>query len=174
MQSRIVSRVGGYASILAAVLLVLGMALTFLQGTFQAPSVAATWLGFGSYALMQLALFSMYSSHAGQVGILGLVGFLLAFVGVSGFIGFTVAGEQTALPIQVIGPLTAIGFVVGFLLTGIASWRSATFPKAAILSLVVGVIAFVTGIRMENMLTLIGALLLGVGLAWIGARLVAE
>ena len=128
------------------------------------------------------------------MGRLGLVGFLAAFAGtmliaVSGNFGFlapVLAAEspQTIDAINRYPPEVALnvvafgGFVVGFVLFGMAMAKTASFPRPSGLLVGVGAPTQVVGFALSQLVTpalwavaVLGSLALGAGLAWPGFRM---
>ena len=156
--------------------------------------VAAHVLFSLSSLLVLLGLPGLYGTESGRMGWLGLVGFLLAFMGtmlvaVSGNFGFlapVLAAESPAtidainlyLPVVVLNGVAFGGFVVGFVLFGIAMAKTAAFPRTSGLLVAVGapsqVLAFAlaqTVLPAMWAVAILGSLALGAGLAWPGYQL---
>ena len=107
--------------------------------------VAAHVLFTLSYLLVLLGLPGLYGAYSVRMGRLGLVGFLLAFMGtmlvaVSGNFGFlapVLAAESPATidainlypPEVALDAVAFVGFVVGFILFGMAMVKTATLPR---------------------------------------------
>jgi hypothetical protein len=155
--------------------------------------VAAHGLFTLSYLLVLLGLPGLYGANAVRMGRLGLVGFLAAFLGtmliaVSGNFGFLapVLAAQSPATIDAINryppevALNAVafaGFVVGFVIFGVAMARTATFPRPSGVLIAVGAPAQVVGFAAAQVvspvlwiLAVLGSVALGAGLAWPGYR----
>jgi hypothetical protein len=123
--------------------------------------VAAHVLFTLSYLLVLLGLPGLYGAHSVRMGRLGLVGFVLAFTGtmliaVSGNFGFlapvlaaqspaTIDAINRYLPEVALNAVAFGGFVVGFILFGVAMAKTASFPRPAGLLVAVGAPAQVLG-----------------------------
>jgi hypothetical protein len=159
--------------------------------------VAAHVLFTLSSLLVLLGLPGLYGTESARMGRLGLAGFLVAFTGttlvtVSGNFGFlapVLAAESPATidAINVYPPVVALdavafgGFVVGFVLFGLAMARTATLPRFSGLLVAVGAPIQVFGFALGQTvspalwsLAILGSVALGVGLAWPGYQLWQE
>jgi hypothetical protein len=159
--------------------------------------VAAHVLFTLSSLLVLLGLPGLYGTESARMGRLGLAGFLVAFTGttlvtVSGNFGFlapVLAAESPATidAINVYPPVVALdavafgGFVVGFVLFGMAMARTATLPRFSGLLVAVGAPIQVFGFALGQTvspalwsLAILGSVALGVGLAWPGYQLWQE
>jgi hypothetical protein len=131
------------------------------------------------------------------MGRLGLVGFLVAFTGtalvaVSGNFGFlapvlaakspqTIDAINAYLPVVAFNVVAFGGFVVGFVLFGMAMVKTATLPRASGMLVAVGAPAQVVGFALAQtvspalwIVAVLGSVALGVGLAWPGYQLWQE
>ena len=156
--------------------------------------VAAHVLFTLSYLLVLLGLPGLYGAESVRMGRLGLVGFLLAFMGtmlvaVSGSFGFiapVLAAESPATinAINLYPPEVALdavafgGFVVGFVLFGMAMAKTATLPRFSGFLVAVGtpiqVFGFALGQTVSAALwifAILGSVALGAGLAWPGYQM---
>jgi hypothetical protein len=156
--------------------------------------VAAHVLFTLSYLLVLLGLPGLYGAASVRMGRLGLVGFLAAFTGtmliaVSGNFGFLapVLATQSPATIDAINrypPEVALnvvafgGFVVGFLLFGVAMAKTASLPRPSGLLVAVGAPSQVVGFALAQLVSpglwavaVLGSLALGAGLAWPGFRM---
>jgi hypothetical protein len=159
--------------------------------------VAAHVLFTLSSLLVLLGLPGLYGTESARMGRLGLAGFLVAFTGttlvtVSGNFGFlapVLAAESPATidAINVYPPVVALdavafgGFVVGFVLFGMAMARTATLPRFSGLLVAVGapiqVFGFALGQTVSPALwsfAVLGSVALGAGLGWPGYRMWQE
>ena len=98
-----------------------------------------------SYLLVLLVLPGLYGAASVRMGRLGLIGFLLAFLGtmliaVSGNFGFlapvlaaespqTIDAINRYLPEVALNGVAFVGFVVGYVILGVAMARTATVPR---------------------------------------------
>jgi len=153
--------------------------------------VAAHALFTLSYLLVLLGLPGLYGAESVRMGRLGSAGFLVAFMGttfvaVSGNFGFIVpvlAAESPATidainsypPEVALDAVAFVGFVVGFILFGMAMAKTATLPRSSGLLVAVGapiqVVGFALGQTVSPALwslAILGSVALGAGLAWPG------
>jgi hypothetical protein len=100
--------------------------------------VAAHVLFTLSSLLVLLGLPGLYGTESARMGRLGSVGFLLAFMGttlvaVSGNFGFIapVLAAESPASIDAINAVAFGGFVVGFVLFGLAMVKRATLPRSS-------------------------------------------
>jgi hypothetical protein len=144
-----------------------------------------------SWLLVLLGLPGLYVAQRGGMGRLGLVGFLTAFLGtyllaVSGNFGFlapVLAKDAPAVidaisqypPVVYLNALAAIGFMVGYILFGIAMIRTRGLPRLSGILVAVGAPAHLIGFGLAQLVTpvlwpiaIAGAVSLGAGLAWPG------
>jgi hypothetical protein len=156
--------------------------------------VAAHVLFTLSSLLVLLGLPGLYGAQSVRMGRLGLAGFLVAFVGtaliaVSGNFGFlapVLAAESPAtidaiivyLPVVALNAAAFVGFVVGFILFGVAMAKTATFPRWCGLLVAVGAPSHVVGFALAQFVSpalwavaILGSVALGAGLAWPGYHL---
>jgi hypothetical protein len=156
--------------------------------------VAAHALFTLSYLLILLGLPGLYGAESARMGRLGLAGFLLAFMGTTlvavsgnfGFIAPVLAAESPAtidainryLPEVALDAVAFLGFVVGFVLFGMAMAKTATLPRFSGLLVAVGAPVQVFGFALSQTvapalwsLAILGSVALGAGLAWPGYQL---
>jgi len=159
--------------------------------------VAAHVLFTLSSLLVLLGLPGLYGAESVRMGRLGLAGFLAAFTGtalvaVSGNFGFlapvlaakspqTIDAINAYLPVVAFNVVAFVGFVVGFVLFGMAMAKTATLPRASGTLVAVGAPAQVVGFALAQTVspalwtvTILGSVALGVGLAWPGYQLWQE
>jgi hypothetical protein len=167
-------------------------AATILQAEVRL--VAAHVLFTLSSLLVLLGLPGLYGTESARMGRLGLVGFLLAFIGTTlvavsgnfGFIAPVLAAESPAtidainvyLPEVALNGVAFGGFVVGFILFGMAMAKTATFPRSSGLLVAVGAPSQVFGFALAQTVApawwtvaVLGSLVLGAGLGWPGYQL---
>jgi hypothetical protein len=156
--------------------------------------VAAHGLFSLSYLLVLLGLPGLYGAASVRMGRLGLVGFLAAFTGtlliaVSGNFGFLapVLAAESPPTIDAINryppevALNAVafgGFVVGFVMFGVAMAKTASFPRPSGLLVAVGAPCQLVGFALAQFVSpalwavaVLGSVALGAGLAWPGYRM---
>jgi hypothetical protein len=128
--------------------------------------------------LLQLGLVGLYVSRANAVGVLGVIGFLIAFIGsrlvVSpSFVDPLVEPSILLLgggPEEFFGPLVIFGllsFVLGWVLVGVAMFRSRAYPRSAVTLLIAGVLILLLPLPLSGVI-------FAVALAWIGYVLFTE
>jgi hypothetical protein len=156
--------------------------------------VAAHVLFTLSSLLVLLGLPGLYGAESVRMGRLGLAGFLLAFMGTTliavsgnfGFIAPVLAAESPAtidainvyLPVVALNGVAFGGFVVGFVMFGMAMAKAATFPRSSGLLVAVGAPSQVFGFALAQTVSpalwtiaILGSVALGAGLAWPGYQL---
>jgi hypothetical protein len=156
--------------------------------------VAAHVLFTLSSLLVLLGLPGLYGAASVRMGRLGLVGFLAAFTGtmliaVSGNFGFlapvlasespqTIDAINRYLPEVALNVVAFGGFVVGFVLFGMAMAKTASFPWPSGLLVAVGAPSQVVGFALSQSVSpalwavaVLGSVALGAGLAWPGYRM---
>jgi hypothetical protein len=156
--------------------------------------VAAHALFTLSSLLVLLGLSGLYGAASVRMGRLGLVGFLAAFTGtmliaVSGNFGFlapvlaaespqTIDAINRYLPEVALNGVAFGGFVVGFVLLGVAMVKTASFPRPSGLLVAVGAPVQLVGFALAQFVSpalwavaVLGSVALGVGLAWPGYRM---
>jgi MFS family permease len=193
-------RWSGLALIMGGVLMVVATVLHPSQETpaaileAEVRLVAAHALLTLSYLLVLLGLPALYGAASVRMGRLGLVGFLLAFLGtmliaVSGNFGFLapVLAAQSPATIDAInryppeGALNAVafgGFVVGFVIFGMAMAKTAGFPRPSGVLVAIGAPCQVVGFALAQLVSpglwaiaVLGSVAVGAGLAWPGYRM---
>jgi hypothetical protein len=185
MRMESAARLGGLAALLAGVLLVISELFGLLP--FELPGGALAvygWLGIGGLlglflaVLLQLGLVGLYVSRANVVGVLGVVGFFIAFVG-SRLVVFPSFADPLVEPSilllgggpeEFLGPLLLLGllaFVLGWVLVGVAMYRSRAYPRLAVALLVAGVLILLVPLPLSGVV-------FAAALAWIGYVLFTE
>jgi hypothetical protein len=156
--------------------------------------VAAHALFTLSSLLLLLGLPGLYGAASVRMGRLGLVGFLAAFTGtmltaVSGNFGFlapvlatespqTIDAINHYLPEVALNGVAFGGFVVGFVMFGMAMTKTASFPRPSGLLVAVGAPTQVVGFALSQLVlpalwavAVFGSMALGAGLAWPGYQM---
>lgn len=189
-------RRGGYAALAGGALLLvadLGSLGQELFGSssekFSETAVTTSWtLVSGAFlaggVLIMIGLVSLYARQAEEAGVLGLVGFLWAFVGMALVVGafwafvFVVPSaaieapaflnaESTAGPLDLGFAITFMGFPVGWLIFGIATFRARVFPRLAAGLLAVGALVTFAPLPATTVL-------LDIAVIWLGYSLLSE
>lgn len=131
--------------------------------------------------LIFLGLVGLYARQVAEMGVLGLIAFLVAFIGMTLFVGilwnftFAVPSLAEAAPeLLDAGPsgmlaagfiLTFVLFTLGWLLFGLASLLAGVLPRGAAVLLMIGaVLSFVLGFLELPF----GDVVFDVALAWMG------
>jgi MFS family permease len=156
--------------------------------------VAAHWLFTFFCGFLLLGLPSLYAAQSERAGRLGLVSFLMVFFGTLffavsnnyGFIAPVLAAQAPAMldainaypPVIAVNALLAVGFFLGFIFFGIATLRARVLPRQAGILMIIGsplnMVGAVLGLMVSEALwivAILGALALGLGLAWAGYSL---
>src|SRR5918997_4309900 len=174
-------RLGGLAALLAGVLLFVSELVRlyidfFDPGAYQSIFAIDPWLGVLLGVLLQLGLVGLYLPRANVVGVLGVIGFFIAFIGAwlttgSSFVDvFTKPGLlPSGEPEEFFGPLVifALTFVLGWVLVGVAMFRSRAYPRSAVTLLIAGVLILLLPLPLSGVV-------FAVTLAWIGFILFTE
>jgi len=177
MKTQTLIRWGGLITIAAAVLLVVG-GLASLNGR----TVVGQWFSIAGFVVLVFATMALYAAQAERSGVLGLVGFILIILGATliPIFQFAVLARVAevdpdrkvvqffnATPLGLIGP---IGFVLGLIAFGIATFRTRVFPRWAGLLLSVGAVLGLVGGESGIMaiIGVVGVLAISLGLAWMG------
>jgi hypothetical protein len=173
------TRLGGLAALLAGVLLGISELLDLLP--FELPGGALAiygWLGIGGFiglllaVLLQLGLVGLYAPQMKAAGVLGVGGFFLAFIGLRLVIFPSFADSLVEPSILLLGrgpeefldPLVVFGlltFVLGWVLVGVAMFRSRAYPRSAVTLLIAGVLILLLPLPLSGVI-------FAVALAWIG------
>ncbi len=171
-------RWGGLAALLAGVLLVVSELLRlyidlvdpdFYRSVFVFDGV----LGLLLAVLVQLGLVGLYARQAGSAGTLGLVGFVLAFIGVQLSMGSSFVDafakpvvwpwedpeyfERTVAALAIFAP----GFVLGWVLLGVATLRARVYPQASAMLLIAGTLILLLPLPL-------GGVIFAAAVAWMG------
>ena len=156
--------------------------------------VAAHALFTLSYLLVLLGLSGLYGAASVRMGRLGLVGFLLGFLGtmliaVSGNFGFlapvlaaqspqTIDAINRYLPEVALNAVAFGGFMVGFVVFGVALAKTASLPRRSGVLVAVGAPCQLLGFALAQTVSpawwavaVLGSVALGTGLAWPGYRM---
>ena len=150
-----------------------------------------------SYVLILLGLPAFYVAESQRMGPLGSIGVLVAFAGTAllaissmfGFLAPVLAAEAPATldaiaaypPVVVFNGIAAVGFMLGFVLLGIAVAKSGAFPRWSGILIAVGAPVHLAGFGIAQLgspelwfLAILGSMFLGSGLAWCGYRMWAD
>jgi hypothetical protein len=193
-------RLSGFAWILAGLLIVLATLIHPSRETVQtilaqeSRLITGHWLLAFYCAFFLLGLPGVYASHARRFGRIGLAGFLLLFFGtvffaVSGDYGFNAPvlarlappmldAINAYPPVAVMDGLFVLCLLVGFILFGIAVRRSPDLSPWSGFLIAAGWPLFMLGGALSQAvleplwsLAILGTILMGLGLAWVGYAL---
>ena len=197
MSTKNLSRWSGIACILAGLLMVLATLVHPLQETpeiileQELRLVAANWLSIFGKGFLLLGLPGLYVAQSERAGRFGLLSFLMLFFGTLFYAGFNIsalsapvlAAQAPAMldainaypPIVTLTVLLTIGFFLGFIFFGIATLRARVVPRQAGILMAIGSpLQLVGGVLSQLVfealfiVVILGALVLGLGLAWAG------
>jgi hypothetical protein len=200
MSTKDLYRWSGIACILAGLLIVLTTLVHPSRETpeiilkQEVRLVTAHWLGTFGCGFLLLGLAGLYVAQSERAGRFGLVSFLWLFFGtlflgvsgLSGFIAPVLAAQAPAMldainsypSVVALNGLWIVGFFLGFILFGIAMLRARVLPRqAAILMAIGSPLQLVGGVLSQFVfeplfiVVILGALALGLGLAWAGYSL---
>jgi hypothetical protein len=145
--------------------------------------------------LMLLGLVGLYARQVEQTGWLGLVGFILAFLGtvvvnsiflMASTVLHLVAVQASALFDQAGAPptfgvlLVVLGYILGYILFGIATMRAGVLPRGSGLLLIIGSAMFMISealpltASISHLIVTIGDVIFGAGFVWMGFALWSE
>jgi hypothetical protein len=200
MSTKDLSRLSGIACILAGLLIVLTTLVHPSRETpeiilkQELRLVAAHWLGTFFCGFLLLGLPGLYAVQSERAGRFELVSFLWLFFGtlflgvsgISGFIAPMLAAQAPAMldainaypSVVALNWLWIVGFFLGSTLFGIATLRDRVLPrKSSILMTIGSPLQLVGGVLSQFVfeplfiVVILGALALGLGLAWAGYSL---
>jgi hypothetical protein len=200
MSTENLSRWSGIACILAGLLIVLTTVVHPSRETpeiilkQELRLVAAHWLGTFFCGFLLLGLPGLYAVQSERAGRFGLVSFLWLFFGtlflgvsgISGFIAPVLAAQAPAMldainaypSVVALNWLWIVGFFLGSTLFGIATLRARVLPRQAGVLIAIGSpLQLVGGVLSQFVfeplftVVILGALALGLGLAWAGYSL---
>lgn len=183
-------RYGGLAAILGAGLLLISdfLTLTVFSGDPAEFVTTGAYLADGGVrvlagVLLLLGLVGLYARQADASGVAGLVAFLIAFAGTAlifgtwwtnAFVAPVLAQENSRLietgPTGVLSVAFTLSFALaaaGWLLFGLVSLRAGVYPRAAVVTLIVG--AALTFVPLPG-----GGVVFYVAVAWLGLALFAR
>ena len=197
MSTKNLSRWSGIACILAGLLLTLATLIHPSRETpeiileQELRLVAGHWLFTFFCGFFLLGLPGLYAAQSESAGRFGLVSFLMLFFGTlffavsnnHGFIAPVLAAQAPAMldainaypPVIALNALLTVGFFLGFIFFGIATLRARVLPRQTGILMIMGsplnMVGAVLGLLVFEALwivAILGALVLGLGLAWAG------
>ena len=192
-------RWSGLISILAGVLYALG-AILHPAGEDIAAYASPNWVPahqvyWTAAMLMLFGLVGLYARQVEETGWLGLVGFVLAFIGtvlvdsiflMASTVIHSVALQAPALFDQAAAPPTfgvlvvVLGYILGYILFGIATMRAGVLPRWSGLLLIIGSAMFMISeavslsVSLSHLIVTIGDVIFGAGFIWMGFALWSE
>ena len=177
---------------IAALLHPAGEDLASVMNTNWVPAHFVYWV---SAILMQLGLVGLYACQAEKTGWLGLAGFVLAFIGTALVLSIfflataglpliaaeapTIFDQAMASPAFIVVMLV-LGYIMGYILFGVATMRAGVLPRWAGLMLIIGSSFFLISEAelvegtLSHVIVTIGDVVFGLGLAWMGYALWSE
>ena len=173
------ARWGGFAALLAGVLLVVSDLLRLYINNLAGPGVLDSiffidgWVGVLLAVVMQLGLVGLYAPQARAAGILGMIGLVLASIGIELTMGSSFVfpfDRPIVFPWETEEyweePLAAIlmlglSFVLGCVLLGVALLRTRAYPRAAAILFIVGALILLTPLALSDVIFAVAA-------AWLG------
>jgi hypothetical protein len=199
MSSTKLIRWSGLIGILAGALYALG-ALLHPAGEDLAAYTSPKWVPahqvyWVAALLMLSSLVGLYARQVEQAGWLGLVGFVLAFMGtvvvnsiflMASTVMHLVAVQAPALFDQATSPgtfgvlMVVLGYILGYILFGIATMRAGVLPRGSGLLLIIGSVMFFISeavslnVSLSHLIVTIGDVIFGAGFVWMGFALWSE
>ena len=200
MSNKNLSRWSGIACILAGLLLALANLVHPASETpeiilaQELRLVTAHWLFTFSCGFLLLGLPGLYVAQSERAGRFGLVSFLMVFFGTlffavsnnHGFIAPVLAAGAPAMldaintypPIVTLNVLLTVGFFLGFIFFGIVTLRARVLPPQSSILMIIGSPLYAIGAVLSMLVFegfwivgILGALAIGLGLAWAGYSL---
>jgi len=178
-------RLGGFAAILAGVLLIISDLLRLYINNLASSDVLMSiffvdgWIGVLLAVVVQLGLVGLYAPQARAAGILGLIGLVLASIGIELTMGASFSfpfnrpivwpweteeyWEEPLAALLVFG----LSFVLGCVLLGVAMLKSRAYPRAATALFIVGALILLTPLALSDVI-------FAVAVAWLGYAIYTE
>jgi hypothetical protein len=177
-------RLGGFAAILAGVLLVVSDLLRLYIINLAGPAVLESiyfiegWISVLLAVVVQLGLVGLYAPQAKEAGILGLVGLVLASIGIELTMGSSFVfpfNRPIVFPWETEEyweePLAALlvfglSFVLGCVLLGVGMLRARVYSRAATTLFIVGALILLSPLALSDVI-------FAVAVAWLGYAIFA-
>ena len=155
------------------------------------PSHLVYW---ASAILLLFSLVGLYARQTEKSGWLGFVGFILALIGTA-MVGSIFFISSTVIPLVAVGspdffeqastppafiPVIIVGFVLGYILFGIATMRAGIFSRWSGLMLIIGSSFFLISEMplfdrtLSHLIVTVGDVIFGIGFVWMGYALWSE
>jgi hypothetical protein len=178
MSSSNLIRWSGLAALLGGVLLPLSWILHFIVYDPSSPQILDNVMEFVAAILLVFGLMGIYGFQIEETRVYGFLGFLLTIISYCITLGQTWLPERgTLVGVGVVlGPLTGVTLLLGFILLGIGSWQANRIPRWTIALWVIGSACIVPGYPLASLsaakfLIVIGGVVLGLGLVGAGFKL---
>ena len=190
--SGLISILAGLLYALGALLHPVGEDLTAYGSPTWVPAHQVYWV---SAMLMLFGLLGLYARQVEKAGWLGLVGFVLAFIGtvlvdsiflMASTVIHLVAVQAPALFDQTAAPpafgvlVVVVGYILGYILFGIATMRAGVLPRGSGLLLIIGSAMFMISeavplnASFSHLIVTLGDVIFGAGFVWMGFALWSE
>ncbi|MFQ5460115.1 MAG: hypothetical protein ACE5EL_04925, partial [Anaerolineae bacterium] len=167
----------GLAAIAAGVLVAVAWIMVWRQG---APASTSSWLLLIGHLLLTFGILGIYVATHEGAGSLGFLGFALLLLANPIIVSSVVAGDvETALSFDTLMPLANVGMGLGTLLLAAGVWNTDALPKNSTALWGLGGVLTSIGVFMSpppspaNALTLIGVIVLAIGIWFIWKELKA-
>ncbi len=179
MKKETLYRCSALAGFVSGPLLIVGWTMNLNRDSMTGAAMALT-----AFVLALFAFMGIYSAQYEQMKVVGLIGFTACIVGVALFIPWVFLDiarlsdavtqpdwrfVETHGPTQAVGVFGGLGFIIGFVLFGIASLRARVFSRPpAVLLIVAGIMPLIhqwMGVDIGKLLQRIGGLAL-IWFAW--------
>ncbi|MCK4901641.1 MAG: hypothetical protein KAS38_22850 [Anaerolineales bacterium] len=130
-------------------------------------------LWFVAFILYVFGLMGIYGSQIEESGFFGFLGFLLLIIHDCILLGENWLPEkgQSVGVASVLGPLSGITGLAGYILLGIGLWKANKLPRWTFVLWPIGLALFGAGVAVEGILGAIGGTILGIGLVGAGVNL---
>ncbi|WP_217595206.1 hypothetical protein [Cohnella sp. GbtcB17] len=151
------------------------LALAGITGIYARHVERAGWLGLAGYLLFSLEFALLMALTFIEAFILPLLATDAPTI-VEGFLGLSSgAGSKVDLgALAVAGPVSAVAYLLGGLLFGIATFRAGILSRGAAGLLAFGAVASLAAAVLPHELGRLAAVPMGLGLAWLGYSLWSE
>jgi hypothetical protein len=178
MSSSNLIRWSGLAALLGGVLLPLSWILHFVVYDPSSPQILDNAMEFVAVILLVFGLMGIYGFQIEETRVCGFLGFLLTIISYCITLGQTWLPERgTLVGVGVVlGPLTGVTLLLGFILLGIGSWQANRIPRWTAALWVIGSAFIAPGYPLASLSDLkfvivIGGVVLGLGLVGAGVKL---
>jgi hypothetical protein len=183
MSTQSLYRLGGMASLITAVILIIAAVAVATQPQ---SSILPALMYFTGLVVTVFALTAIYVIQAQRAGRLGLVGFVLSVVGamlysapiyalIAGTQGVTAWHDIWGFAMGNVLPVGASTLLLGMIMLGAATFRAGVFPRWSGALLAIGAVLWLIAFWLTAAAPLlpVGSLVISLSLAWIGWTLVS-